>query len=76
VLADSFDAGWRAFRQGKEIPILRVNHVLRGMLVPAGDSRIELRYWPWGFDWGLRLAACGLIVLLVWSAMLVRRHAR
>jgi hypothetical protein len=73
VLADNFDAGWRAFREDKEIPILRVNHALRGMLAPAGDSRIELRYWPAGFDWGFRLAACGLLVLLAWSGALMRR---
>lgn len=76
VLADHFDPGWRAFRQGEELPIVRVNHALRGMIVPAGESRIELRYWPWGFGWGFRLAGVGLFVLLGWSLVLVGSRLR
>jgi hypothetical protein len=76
VLADNFDSGWRAFRGDAELPILRVNHALRGMVVPAGDSRIALRYWPSGFTWGFRLAGLAVLVLLVWLAATVSAWAR
>jgi uncharacterized membrane protein YfhO len=76
VLADNFDSGWRAFRGDDELPILRVNHALRGMVVPAGDSRIDLRYWPSGFTWGFRLAGLAVLILLVWLAAIVSARAR
>jgi hypothetical protein len=74
VLSDLYDAGWRASRNSEPLPILRVNHAIRGMLVPAGPSRIELHYWPVGFTRGLRLAAVGLVILLAWTAGLALRR--
>lgn len=76
VLSDSFDSGWRAFRGADEIPILRVNHAVRGMIVPAGDSRIDLHYWPSGFTWGLGLAGLALLLLLAWSAAIACTRLR
>ncbi len=76
VLADNFDSGWRAFRGQEELPVLRVNHAVRGMVVPAGESRIELRYWPSGFTWGFGLAGGGVVVFLFWSAAIARAGLR
>jgi uncharacterized membrane protein YfhO len=75
VLADLYDPGWRAFRDGEPVPILSVNHAVRGVVVPAGHSTIEFRYWPAGFDWGFRLAGTGLCILLVWVGMLARARS-
>jgi hypothetical protein len=41
-----YDKGWDAFIDGKPAPYCRVNYVLRGMAVPAGDHTIEFRFEP------------------------------
>jgi hypothetical protein len=75
VLTDLFDPGWRAFRDGEPTPILRVNHAVRGVRLPTGESVLEFRYWPTGFSTGILLAGLGLVTLLAWSVWLRwRRH--
>jgi hypothetical protein len=75
VLADLWDQGWRAYRDGKPVEILRANHALRGVLVPAGKCTVEFRYEPASFARGLWLAATALAILLLWNgAALLRRR--
>jgi hypothetical protein len=64
VLADLWDQGWRAWLNGRPVPILRTNHALRGVVVPAGDGTLEFRYEPASFAWGLRLAGFAAVALL------------
>lgn len=57
VLADSFDPGWIAVRVGANgestaLPIYRVNRVLRGVCLPAGEHRVIFSYRPWEIRWG------------------------
>jgi uncharacterized membrane protein YfhO len=78
VLTDAWDRGWSAFLDGREAPILRVNHALRGVIAPAGDSTIEFRYEPESFAWGLRLSGAAALLLLggvAWSAWRRRLEA-
>ncbi len=67
VLADNWDKGWRAYLDGLPTPILRANHTLRGVLVPAGTATVEFRYEPGSFTLGLKLAGLAAILLLGWS---------
>jgi hypothetical protein len=66
VLADRWDQGWQARLNGKRVPILRANHAIRGVVVPAGSGTIEFRYAPGSFAWGLRLAGLAAATLLGW----------
>ena len=72
VLADLWDKGWRAFLDTKPVPILRANHAVRGVVVPPGAAKLEFRYEPASFAWGLRLCGLALVVLLGWLAMALR----
>ena len=55
VLADRWATGWRAYLNGRRVAVLRVNHALRGVVVPAGQGTLEFKYEPASFRWGLGL---------------------
>jgi hypothetical protein len=66
VLTDLWDNGWQAYLDGKRMPVLRANHAVRGVVVPAGSGTLEFRYAPASFAWGLGLAGLAGIVLVGW----------
>ena len=66
VLADLYSAGWKAYLNDQPVPILRVNHAIRGVVAPAGKETLEFRYEPASLAWGLRLSAAGLLATLGW----------
>ncbi len=41
-----YDKGWDAYLDGKKTDYCRVDYVLRGMPVPAGEHNIEFRFEP------------------------------
>jgi hypothetical protein len=66
VLADRWDKGWRAYWNGKLMPILQVNYAIRGVVVPAGTGTLEFVYKPASLILGLWLAGLAIIVLTGW----------
>jgi hypothetical protein len=72
VLADLWDVGWRAYLHGRPLAVLRVNHTLRGVVVPAGNATLEFRYEPAGMELVLGLA--GLAVMVILSIVLASRR--
>ena len=75
VLADRWDSGWSAYLNGQKVPILRVDHALRGVIVPEGRGTLEFRYQPLTFRIGALLFALGL-ALLAGALVVQRRHRR
>jgi len=57
--------GWKAYIDGKEVPIVKVNYVLRGLAVPAGKHDIKFEFKPEGFYKGKSITSIFSIVLLV-----------
>ena len=74
VLADLWDTGWQAYLNSRPVPILRANHAVRGVVVPAGSGTLEFRYAPASFALGLKLAALGGIALLGWFGIIVSKR--
>lgn len=64
VLSDVHMPGWHATVDGREAPVERVDYLLRGVAVEAGEHRIVLEYRPasWRIGWIVSLvAALGLL---------------
>ena len=52
VLSDVWFPGWRATVDGRDVPIERVDYLLRGVAVGPGEHRIVLEYRPWSWRAG------------------------
>jgi hypothetical protein len=71
VLADRWDRGWRAYLNGQPVPILRTNHALRGVVLPAGPATVEFRYASVAVACAFQLASGALVILFGWLAVVV-----
>jgi hypothetical protein len=77
LLADAALAGWSATLDGAPLVIHRVDHVFRGVVVPAGAHEVRFTYSPPGWRAGVALAWGAWVVfgLLVAAAFATRRSA-
>ncbi len=62
VVSQVFYPGWRVKIDGQAAPLLRVNGVLQGVVVSAGNHQVELEFMPQSFVIGLLLSAAALTV--------------
>ena len=58
-----YNKGWNAYLDGNKTDYCRVDYVLRGMAVPAGQHTIEFRFEPHSYEVGSMLS--------VWSSVVV-----
>jgi Bacterial membrane protein YfhO len=67
VLADVHYPGWTAEVDGRETPVERVDYLLRGVRIPAGNHLVVLRYEPlsWTLGWVVSLVALILLAVAV-----------
>ncbi|MAR13306.1 MAG: hypothetical protein CL681_25470 [Blastopirellula sp.] len=83
VLADTYDDGWQVTLAGDDatdpvpVEMLRVNRIMRGVMVPPGDTRVVFRYRPRTFWMGALVSACSWLAAAVWGCLwCVRRRTR
>ena len=60
--------GWKAYINDKETPIVKVNYVLRGLVVPTGDHAIKFEFKPASITGARQIA--GVASILLWLSLI------
>ncbi len=55
--------GWKAFIDGKEVPHVRVNYILRGLEIPKGEHTITFKFEPASYYVGQKISLASSIIL-------------
>jgi hypothetical protein len=51
-----YPEGWKAFIDGNETPIYRINYMFRGIVIPEGEHTISMKFEPRGYALGKTLS--------------------
>lgn len=60
-----YNRGWKAYVDGKEVPIVKTDYLLRGLALPAGKHDIRFEFHPTAYYTGLKLSGIGSILTLL-----------
>ncbi len=74
ILLDRFDTNWHATIDGKETPVLRVNHLFRAVRAEAGQHEVRFDFHQRGLGAGLVISAATLAALATLFGMELRRQ--
>ena len=57
--------GWDAFIDGKPSEYIRVNYILRGMIIPPGTHTIEFKFEPKAYSIGEKISFASSFIILL-----------
>ncbi len=60
-----YDKGWDAYIDGTKVPHFRVDYILRGMVLPAGEHTVEFKFYPKSYYIGNKISLASSILLLL-----------
>jgi hypothetical protein len=60
-----YPKGWNAYVDGKLLPHFRVDYVLRAMVVPAGEHKVEFKFEPNVYYTGEKISLISSVSLLI-----------
>ena len=77
-LADQWYPDWKATVDGKPVEVLRADHLLRAVVVPAGHHRVQFRYESASVRRGfmLSIVSIAIALALLVTGLLLGRRAR
>lgn len=66
-----YTRGWNAYLNGKQLPLIRANYILRALRLPPGEHKIEMKFEPrvWAVGEKISLASSLLLILLSLGVM-------
>ena len=65
IFSEVYYKDWKAFVDGKEVPVFKVNYVLRGIVIPAGQHTIEFKFEPRSYFTGRTISTISTWLLMV-----------
>lgn len=65
VFSEVYYPGWTATVDGQEVPVGRVDYILRAIVVPQGKHKVELMFFPKSVDTTETMAYVGYALLLL-----------
>jgi hypothetical protein len=60
-----YPKGWNAYVDGKKTPYFQADYVLRAMVIPAGEHKVEFRFEPKSFLLGSTISVWSSLILLL-----------
>lgn len=72
VLSEVYYPGWIARIDGVETRMYQVNYALRGLVIPAGEHKVEFVCAPASFRVGAICSGLGVLLLLFCSCLVLR----
>lgn len=76
VRSESWDPGWKVYVNGEQGEVLRANHMLQAVSLPAGQWDVEFRYEPDSFYRGMRIFMAAVVAWVVWMAAVWMQRRR
>jgi len=79
VFPGNYARGWRAWVDGRKADVFEANLFSKGVVVPAGEHEVVLRYLPGSFIWGAAVSLATMIFLLAGALIAgfrLRKRAR
>jgi hypothetical protein len=64
IAGENYDPGWRVQVDGRSAPLIEVDGVARGVVLPAGKHRVAMRYRPGSVTTGAVLTGVGVLAML------------
>jgi hypothetical protein len=74
VLSEAYYPAWRAYVDGRPVPLYAADHVLRAVPVPAGEHTVELRYESWSLRVGILVSLIAYLALIALAVAEARRR--
>jgi uncharacterized membrane protein YfhO len=65
VLLDRFDPNWQAAIDGREVTVLRGNHIFRAVQAPGGEHEVRFHYVQRGLRSGALISLATLAFLAI-----------
>lgn len=65
VFSEVYYDGWKASIDGSEVPVSRVNYVLRGIEIPAGEHEVVFEYTSETYEKSGMLANIGSLIIIL-----------